>query len=108
MSNTSVPDSALIGWVQLMRSHHDTVRNAEHLHALGAMSAQQRYTTVSLAQDAIRLCHMTLEQTVPFTRWDSAYVGYLQTPAPRQYARGIVTAVEYWDDFLRYASGVTL
>lgn len=108
MSDTSVPDSALIGWVQLMRSYDDTVRNAEHLHALGAMSDQQRYVTVSLAQDAIRLCHLTLEQTVPFTRWDSAYVGYLQTAKPNQYARGIITSAEYWDDFLRYASGVTL
>lgn len=105
MSNTSVPDTALIGWVQLLRSYDDTVRSAESLHRLGAMSDQQRYATVSLAQDAIRLCHLTLEKTVPFTRWDSAYVGYLQTPAPNQYRRGIITAVEYWDDFLHYAHG---
>lgn len=108
MSTTLLPNRALIEWIQFMRNHHDIVRTANALHELGAMSAQQHYLTVNTAQDAIRLCHMTAEQTVPFTSWDSEYVGFLQTAHPNRLRRGIITECEYWDEFFRFVVEVTL
>lgn len=103
MSDTSLPDASFVAWVQYLCLYTDLRRKAEHLHSLKSMSDSQRYVQVSSADSAIRHCHQTLLDLVPFTRMDSAYVGFLGTHYHDKLGRGIVTEAEYWEEFLRFA-----